>query len=151
MINKVFISYSWQTPEHQIWVKELSEELSKYKIETILDTKDLFPGEEATLFMEEGTTQIPICIAICSSSYVDKANKRERGVGYEISMMSNEILEGRKRCTIIPVLRDNPSKKRPKCFGSQIYSDMDTNEGRASPLLTLVNAIKHATEKLNTK
>jgi len=148
MFTKVFVSYSWQSPQHQAWVRELTEELSRHKIETLLDQKDLHPGEEATVFMEEGTTQFPICLAICSEAYSKKADKRERGVGYEISILTNEILEGRKRFSIIPIIRDNPGRKRPKCFGSQVYIDMDNEQWRAAPLSRLVEAIKKATERL---
>jgi TIR domain len=148
-MGSVFISYSWHSEEHIEWVKQLSQELNKYKIETILDQKDLFPGEETTLFMEEGTTKQPVCLAICSTSYTEKANNRTRGVGYEISILTNEILEGRKRFTIIPVIRDNPTKKKPICFASSLHIDMDRGDWRAEPLSILVSSIKRATYNIS--
>lgn len=148
-VSSIFISYSWHSKEHIEWVQQLSQELSKHKIETVLDQKNLFPGEETTLFMEEGTTKQPVCIAICSTSYTEKANNRKRGVGYEISILTNEILEGRKRFTIIPIIRDNPDKKKPTCFASTLHIDMDSPEWRAEPLLQLVSSIKRATQRIS--
>jgi hypothetical protein len=147
MITNVFISYSWHSKEHIKWVRRLSEELIKNKIQTILDQKDLFAGEEITHFMEQGAIQ-PICIAICSTSYTEKANNRSRGVGYEISILTNEMLEGRKRFTIIPVIRDNPSKRKPTCFGSALHVDMDETEWQAEPFSLLIASIKKAATKI---
>lgn len=132
-IAKVFISYSWHSTEHIIWVRELAEELKKHKIESILDQKDLSAGEEVTLFMETSVSQTLICIGVCSSSYTYKADNRSRGVGYEVSLLTNEILEGKKRALIIPIIKDNPAKKKPR---SALYIDMDTKYWKGEPLTT---------------
>jgi len=147
-MEKVFLSFSWQSPEHLEWIRELSEELVRHNIDCIVSPKDLYAGEEITRFMEESVVRSPICIAVCSSSYTEKANKRDKGVGYEISVLTNEILNGRQRFTIIPVIKDNPAKKMPDCFGSVKYIDMEGQNWRTEPLLKLVTAVKRASEKL---
>lgn len=149
MTTKIFVSYSWESPEHLKWVSELSEELSRYNINCVVSQKDLHAGEEITRFMEESLTDIPVCIAVCSSSYTHKANRRSDGVGYEITILTNEILNGRPRFTVIPVVKDNPAKKMPDCFGSAKYIDMESHEWRAEPLLKLVAAINRSLKKLN--
>ena len=41
---KVFISYSWTTPEHEEWVLNLANDLNDSGIFVVLDKWDLRPG-----------------------------------------------------------------------------------------------------------
>lgn len=49
---KVFISYSWTTPEHEQRVLDIATELVESGIDTILDKWDLKEGDDADVFME---------------------------------------------------------------------------------------------------
>lgn len=140
--KKVFISYSWDSPLHKNWVQELTQELSKHNIDIIIDQKDLSPGKEATYFMENATLTSAVYIAICSTNYVYKADNRQNSVGYETTILTNEILERSGELNIIPIIRDNPSKKRPRCFGSRYYVDMDHDNWKGESLMELVKAIR---------
>ena len=143
LIAKIFISYSWQSPEHIKWVNNLAQELARRQIRVVLDQKDLEFGQEVTSFMERGV-KLPVCVVICSSSYTKKANERDikmSGVGSEVSLLTSQILNGRVKATVIPVIRDNDTRKIPDFLHSALYVDMDVENWRAKPLTDLANQI----------
>lgn len=143
----VFVSYSWEPPGHQDWVKQLVEELRKYSIDVVVDWKDLRPGEEATLFMERGVTECKVTLIICNEMYTTKANERKAGVGFETILSSHEYLlrTPEQRSRMIAVVRDNAlprGRKLPRYLGSSIYVEMSAPEWQAGPMLMLVDAIR---------
>jgi hypothetical protein len=69
---KAFISYSWDSESHKDWVRQLVEELRKHNIDAVFDQKDLFPGEEATRFMERGISESKVTVLICTENYTRK-------------------------------------------------------------------------------
>ncbi len=80
----VFISYSWDSTNHQKWVLELADELTRNGIKVIIDKHDLLPGEEITEFIERGITECNVFLMICSEQYTIKANNRLGGVGWRL-------------------------------------------------------------------
>ena len=50
-IPKLFISYSWSSPDHEQWVVKLATELRESGIDVILDKWDLKEGHDAHAFM----------------------------------------------------------------------------------------------------
>ncbi|TRW27113.1 TIR domain-containing protein [Flavobacterium zepuense] len=143
LIAKAFFSYSWHSPEHLKWINELAQELALRQIRVIMDRNSVEFGQELTEFMEKAVS-IPVIIAICSSSYTKKANDRKTspsGAGYEASLLSNQILKGRFKGQIIPVIRDNPSKELPDFFNSALYLNMDVEHWKAKPLTDLADKI----------
>jgi hypothetical protein len=145
---KAFVSYSWDNDIHKAWVRDLAEELPKYGIDTVFDQKDLFPGEEATHFMERGISECTVTLLICSETYTQKADDRQPGgVGFETVLSSHEymIRPVPERARFIPLVRDNnlpPGRKLPKYLGSSIYIDMSSAEWQAEPMQRLVQAIR---------
>ncbi len=49
---KVFISYSWSSPQHEQWVLDLAERLSGDGVVVVLDKWDLKEGQDKHVFME---------------------------------------------------------------------------------------------------
>jgi len=142
LIATVFISYAWFSDEHVKWVNKLAQELARRQIKATLDQKDLELGQPITKFMEKGIKS-SICICVCSEVYTRKANDESSygGVEYEISILSNQILKGRLRSTIIPILKDNPEKLLPDFLGSAKYINMDTEQWDGIPLTELARTI----------
>jgi hypothetical protein len=149
--SPVFISYSWDNEGHIDWVRSLAEELQKYNIEVVIDQRDLSPGQETTHFMETGIRSAGVCLLICSTDYVRKANDRAAsGVGYETIITTKYYLdsveEDRKR--FIPIIRNNSrsrSDRLPAYLGNAFYIDMEGEQWRAKPLAELVRAIRRCT------
>jgi len=53
---KVFVSYSWTSPDHEDWVLNLSTELRESGVDVILDKWDLKEGHDSNAFMERMVT-----------------------------------------------------------------------------------------------
>lgn len=50
---KVFISYSWSSPQHEQWALDLAERLSGDGVVVVLDKWDLKEGQDEHVFMEQ--------------------------------------------------------------------------------------------------
>ena len=121
---KVFISYSHDSPKHKEWVLELSTKLRGNGVDVTLDQWDLGPGDDLTRFMEVGVRDFDRVIVICTDNYVKKANDREGGVGYEVQIVSAQLVENLGIDKFIPIIRHASGKKKlPTCLGARVYID----------------------------
>ncbi len=82
---KLFVSYSWSTPDHEQWVIDLATELQQSGVEVILDKWDLREGQDAIAFMEKMVTDPAISkvMIVSDKTYASKADDRKGGVGTE--------------------------------------------------------------------
>lgn len=120
----VFISYSWETKEHNEWVKELADLLLDNGVNAILDEYDIEPGERIPHFMEEAVTKSDKVLIICTEKYKQKADYRAGGVGYEEHIISDELMQGREN-KFIPILRHGSGDSAiPKCLKGKKYYDL---------------------------
>lgn len=125
--KKVFISYSWDGTEHQDWVLNLAKDLiEKFGIDVILDQFELSAGKDLTHFMENSIIVADKVLIILTPNYKVKAENREKGVGYETSMISKEIFESPiSKVKFIPILRlGTKSQSSPKFLSSKLYHSM---------------------------
>ena len=130
---KVFISYSWDTEngddEHKKWVRDLATKLRSHGVDVILDQFDLRLGDDLPFFMEQGLTISHLVICICSEKYTEKANAGKKGVGYEKRILANELLNDSDKKFIIPIVRNNHSKKKlPTFLSGALYVDFDNED-----------------------
>ena len=103
---RVFISYSWEGPEHRQWVTNLAERLQgKSGIEIVFDRWHLNPGDDKLRFMEQAVATSDFVIVVCTPNYAERANKREGGVGYKSTIITAEMAEHILKNKFIPVLR----------------------------------------------
>ena len=85
---KVFVSYSWDSKEHQEWVIALTNTLrSTYgidaKCDMLLDKPNLF-----SMMVQEARINDKIII-VDTKKYTEKANTEQGGVGYETQLFYN--------------------------------------------------------------
>ena len=127
---KVFISYSHDSPEHKQWVLELSTKLRNDGVDVILGQWDLRPGDDRTLFMENGIRDSERVLVICTDNYVKKANARKDGVGYEGTILTAELVEDLQTNKYIPIIRQvSGPEKTPSFLGTRVYIDFrDENQ-----------------------
>lgn len=94
-VPKVFISYRWSSPRHEAWVLQLATDFRANGIEAILDKWHLKEGQDAYAFMERMATDSDVAkvLLICDQGYVDRADKREGGVGIETQIVSPQVYE----------------------------------------------------------
>lgn len=126
---KTFISYSWDSDEHRLWVLNIAKKLSENGVYVVFDRFDLFAGKNMTHFMEEAIDTVDKVIVIMTPDYKKKANTRTGGVGFEYSMLTQEIFQDQDTEKFIPIRRKgNYSECAPKFLGSLISIDMTNND-----------------------
>ncbi|MDP1069474.1 toll/interleukin-1 receptor domain-containing protein, partial [Klebsiella pneumoniae] len=75
-------------------------------IDVILDQFELSAGKDLTHFMESSLEKADKVLVILNPNYKQKAENRKSGVGYETSMISQEIFESPiSKVKFIPILR----------------------------------------------
>ena len=105
MTKTVFITYSWDTPEHKNWVRSIADNLISSGVQVLLDQYDIQPGESFTHFMESAISKADKVVVVLTPQYKDKSIERKGGVGYEQQIISGEIMSGIDRKKFIPLMR----------------------------------------------
>ena len=116
MSSQVFISYSHDNNEHKNWVLQLATRLRHNGVDVILDQWNLKLGQDLASFMEKGLSESQRVLCVCSEIYVQKANKRTSGVGYEKQIMTAELMENLNTDWIIPIIKNNDSSNKVPLF-----------------------------------
>jgi len=104
-MNKIFISYSWDSDEHKEWVLSLANKLISDGIDVILDQYELKLGKSLTHFMESSVIESDRVLIIMTENYKTKADQRKGGVGYEYSIINSDVYKNQLEHKFIPVLR----------------------------------------------
>jgi len=133
---KVFVSYSWSSPDHEDWVLRLATDLRESGIDAILDKWDLKEGHEANAFMEKMVSDPDIAkvVIISDRTYAEKSNKRTGGAGTEAQIISSEIFakeDQNKFVVVATELNDAGKPYLPAYYTSRIFIDF-TDESRFS-------------------
>lgn len=124
----VFISYSWDSDEHCNWVLNLATKLAENGVYVILDRFDLKAGKTMTQFMEKAVNQSDKVLLIMTPNYKDKADNRVGGVGYEYSMITQELYLKQDSEKFIPIRKNGTYDEcAPKFLSSFISHNMTTD------------------------
>lgn len=126
---KVFISYSWSSPQHEQWVINLATELRPAGVDVILDKWDLKEGHDAIAFMEKMVTdpEIKKVIIVSDRVYAQKADSRKGGVGTETQIISKEIYDKVEQDKFVVVIAEKDEYGKPYLptyCKSRIYIDL---------------------------
>lgn len=116
MLSQVFISYSHDDDAHKNWVLQLATRLRSNGVDVILDRWNLTLGKDVASFMENGLSTSKRVLCVCSEIYVDKANNKSSGVGYEKQIMTAELMDSLNTDWIIPIIKNNNSAKKVPIF-----------------------------------
>lgn len=101
MNPKGFISYSWDSKEHEEWVLGLVADLRRAGIDATLDKSITQEGNiNLDKMMIDGFKDNDKVILVLTENYAEKADNNEGGVGFETIIS-------------LPVLRTNPNKLIP--------------------------------------
>lgn len=102
----VFISYSWDNEDHKEWVLALANKLCADGVDVKLDRYEAGLGTNLPYFMEDAIRLSNRVIIVFTPNYKNKADSRTGGVGYEYSIINNQVFNNiLKNKRIIPVLR----------------------------------------------
>lgn len=125
----VFISYSWDNDEHSDWILNLSKRLFDNGVQVILDRYELKPGSNMMYFMEQAIPKADKVLLIFTPNYKKKAEGREGGVGFEYSILNNELyrqIANNKK--YIPVLKNGSFEDSIPSFIQQFIAVDMTND-----------------------
>lgn len=130
---KLFISYSWSSPEHEQWVVDLSTELRQEGVDVILDKWGLKEGHDALKFMEKMVSDPDIkkVAIICDHLYVEKADGRSGGVGTETQIITPEIYAKEDQSKFVAIIAEKDGEGKPYLpiyYKSRIYIDLSDSD-----------------------
>jgi SEFIR domain len=105
---KLFLSYSWSSPDHESWVLQFAEELVSQGIGVIFDKWDLKPGHDANAFMESmvSDSEVTKVILVCDEKYAEKSDKRSGGAGTEAQIVTAELYAKKAQDKFVAVVRE---------------------------------------------
>ncbi|QNN77224.1 TIR domain-containing protein [Pseudoxanthomonas mexicana] len=143
---KLFVSYSWTTPEHEEWVIELASQLVENGVEVVLDKWDLREGDNAYSFMERMVTDPSIdkVLIVSDEAYAAKANNRAGGVGTETTIISAEVYGSQKQSRFVVVIPPGSSDAAhhvPAYYKGRIHIDLSNPDIRGAQFEQLVRWI----------
>lgn len=152
----VFISYARTNPEHIERIVNFANKLRDHGIDAKLDEWDLKVGNDLYHFMEEKIkSEAKFVLLILNREFVEKANKREGGVGTEVQLISKEVYDDVKQEKVIPIVwehDENGNPYLPSFVESRYYIDLSSEEkmGENYELLlrTLYNKPKNPRSEL---
>ncbi len=103
---KVFISYSWKSPEHQEIIRTWADRLISDGIDVVIDIYDLSEGDDLFAFMERMVTDESIThvLVFSDKTYAEKADARKAGVGTETQIISKEVYDKVVNSKFIPII-----------------------------------------------
>ncbi|WP_236049916.1 TIR domain-containing protein [Paractinoplanes ovalisporus] len=136
---RVFVSYSWDSPQHSAWVLKLATRLRHNGVDVILDRWNARLGTNLPLFMEEGIRDADRILVIVTDTYTRKAYEGRGGVAYERRMLTAELMDRLDEDRILPVLRDNPDRRIPMFLGNPVYLDFRRDENYEAEYIKLLH------------
>ena len=96
--EKVFISYSWDSPEHCDSVLNLANKLRKEGVDAEIDQYEECPKEGWPLLMQNQINNATYVLIVCTETYLKRVEKREEkgnglGVTWEASLIYQLLYE----------------------------------------------------------
>lgn len=101
----VFISYSWDSPEHKVWVAKLADDLTLKGIYVLFDDY-LDTGTTLPMFMEYGIERSDKVLIIGTPKYKEKCTGISSGVAFEDTIIRGSMFQNLGTKKFIPCLRE---------------------------------------------
>ena len=104
LTKKIFITYCWENDKHNAWVHKLASDLNKAGFNVYIDVKQPL-GIALNRFMEQTIANVDKVLIIATPEYKKRADNRERGVGYETSLITDDLIKDQNKIKFIPIIR----------------------------------------------
>jgi hypothetical protein len=91
--------------------------------------------------MERAVRDSNKVVVVCTSTYVDKAESRIGGAGYESALVTAELVAAQGTSKFIPLLRDNPEGRIPAFLAGRVYIDFRDDALYEDSIAILLRAI----------
>jgi hypothetical protein len=141
---KVFISYSWETPEHRQWVSQLGVYLRSRGIEVILDQWHLRGGADVVAFMRQSLQEADRVLVISTPTYVAKADLRTGGVGFEHMIVTAQLMKNLGTTKFIPIILDAQQPVLPAELATRMYFNLGAGADIEARFEALVRELHNA-------
>jgi hypothetical protein len=103
---KMFISYSWDSQAHRLWVLKLAGDLIRNGVDVLIDEWSLPDfSHDLHRFMETGIREAEYVLLVCTPTYTARANSRKGGVGVESTIITGEFYDAVKAKKFIAITR----------------------------------------------
>ncbi len=89
----IFISYSWDSVEHQQWVLSVADLINSNGGNAIVDRTHLKYGGHIKTFMLKSILDVDIVLMILTPNYKRKADSLDGGAGYEYNIINDELFK----------------------------------------------------------
>lgn len=141
----VFITYCWETDidaNHKDWVHKLAKDLEPY-FTVVIDIKQPL-GIELNQFMEQTITNSDKVLIIATPEYKRRADNRIYGVGYETSLITNDLVSDQNKIKFIPIIkRGSKEDSYPLYLGNRKGLDMRDDSSYESNLKELIENLQN--------
>ncbi|WP_020472310.1 toll/interleukin-1 receptor domain-containing protein [Zavarzinella formosa] len=148
-VKKVFVSYSWDSEEHQQRVRQLVDDLRGYGFAATMDLYEPNPPQGLPAWMVESIRNSDFVLAVITETYRKRCEGEEEegkgnGVKWETGLMIRRIYQdGFVNAKFIPVILNKAdSKSIPSVFLGNVYYNVSEPNG----LLGLVRLISDQPE-----
>lgn len=143
----VFISYSYDSRDHRAWVLEFAQKLVKNGVQVILDVWDLGLGDDLAKFMEASIQRAHRVLAICSETYVHKADEGKGGVGYEHMIVTSQLIRDIGTNKFIPIFRQQRGGHlTPKALSTRLGVDLSDDTDTEAEFKKLLAQLHNASQ-----
>jgi hypothetical protein len=147
----VFISYSYDSSEHQKWVYKLATDLRTSGLNVRIDV-EIPLGADLTKFMEDCVASSDRVLLILTKEYKAKADNRSNGVGYESGLITSELVNDASLVKFVPIMRENPKEQcYPRYLGNRKGLDMTDDACYEKNLHVLISDINNNTKNQRSK
>lgn len=140
---KLFISYSWDSEEHRLWVKKLADVLEQDELfHVIWDGYDLDSLIDKNLYMEKSVVESDYILTIGTELFKQKADDRLGGVGIETYLSVNEHwenLQKKRKTKSLLILKENCAI--PNYLKGHFYIDFTKDDDFVKNVLKLKKQI----------
>jgi hypothetical protein len=141
----VFVSYSHDTDEHKEWVRMFATMLRDYGIDVILDQWEIGAGDDVPKFMEQSVKKALRVVMVCTEPYVRKADDGKGGAGYEVMIVTGELVADLGTNKFVPIMRQSGDPKvLPACVSTRFYVDFSDDASFGEKLQELARNIHEA-------
>jgi hypothetical protein len=105
---RVFISYTGTNKSNAAWVKSLAIALRENGVDARLDVFHLKPGFDLPQWMTNEVIMAEKVLLICDKFYMEKADFRKGGVGWETMIIQGDMLaQGDNKQKYIAIIRED--------------------------------------------
>ena len=104
----MFISYTGTNKENAAWVKSLATALRENGVDARLDAFHLKPGFDLPQWMTNEVIMAEKVLLICDKHYMEKADFRKGGVGWETMIIQGDMLaQGDNKQKYVAIIRED--------------------------------------------